>query len=150
MLPVKIRTDKGWRAYPLTDPKVQMMPSSHRSMRNIAESFRWIVKHIQTFSGTKFVPAYKKIGSKSLISLGFSTDHEGGVACHPALPNGLATYRYVHDFLLAIPCNPPFHTNVPIPALDSYMQDPRHGRKPIMKNSKFQIRVRNAMRTKKI
>lgn len=39
-LPVKVRTDKGWRAYPVHDPKVQLLPPAHRSVRNLAESFR--------------------------------------------------------------------------------------------------------------
>lgn len=104
-LPVKIRTDKGWHTYPVQGPKVQLLPPNHRSVRNISESFRWGVKHIQTFSQTRFIPTYRKQGSKSLISLGFSTDHEGGIACRPVLPNGQVTYKYFHDFLLTMPCN---------------------------------------------
>ena len=40
-LPIKIRVDKGWRAYHIDDPKVQMQPPAQRSLRNIAETFRW-------------------------------------------------------------------------------------------------------------
>lgn len=146
-LPVKIRTDKGWR-----DPKVQMQPPAHRSLRNVAESFRWVVKHLQTFSQTKFIPSYRKQGSKSLVALGFSTDHEGGLACRPEPPNGLDTYKYVRDLLLVMPCNPPFHTNVPLLPLQTYTQAqiwPTWNEADYDKQQKFQICARNALRTKK-
>ena len=57
-LPIKIRVDKGWRAYHIDDPKVQMQPPAQRSLRNIAETFRWVVKHIQTFSKSKFLLSF--------------------------------------------------------------------------------------------
>ena len=151
-LPVKVRTDRGWRAYPVSDPKVMLLPPSHRSVRNLAESFRWIVKHLQTFSQTKFIPSYRKQGSKSLVSLGFSTDHEGGVACRPALPNGEATYKYFHDFLLTMPCPLPYHTNVPLPPTDGYTPEtqwPGWQEADADKQQKFQFKVRNSLRTKR-
>lgn len=151
-LPVKIRIDKGWRAYPLDDPKVQMQPPAQRSLRNLAESFRWVVKHIHTFSQTKFIPTYKKQGSRSLVALGFSTDHEGGLACRPELPNGDLTYKYIQDLLLTMPGDPPYHANIPILPLQNYTQMkkwPNWSEADPDKQQKIQIRIRNALRTKK-
>lgn len=111
-LPIKIRVDKGWRAYHIDDPKVQMQPPAQRSLRNIAETFRWVVKHTQTFSKSKFLPAYKKQGSRSLVVLGFSTDHEGGIACRPELPNGELTYNNARQSALSYKCPTPSSSTV--------------------------------------
>ena len=53
---------------------------------------------------------------------------------------------------MTMPCDPPFHTNIPVLALDTYTEEQRwpdwqeiHSDK----QQKFQIRVRNALRTKK-
>lgn len=48
-----------------TTPHVKR-PLKSRSLRVISESFRYMVKHIQTFSGSKIFPAYSQQGATSL------------------------------------------------------------------------------------
>lgn len=94
------------------DPKVNLQPTKIKSVRVLAETFRLIIKHIQTFSRTKLVPTYKLQGTSSLTRLGFSRYHESGVSRHPALPNAKETYQYLQELVLTIPHNPPFHNEI--------------------------------------
>lgn len=114
-LPVKIPEGDYLIALPLTNPKVQMQPPKKRSLRIKAESFRLIIKHLQTFSRAKFIPAYSKQGRSSLQKLRFTAYHEAGVSRRPVLPNAKATYAFIHDMILMIPHEPPFHTEFPAP-----------------------------------
>lgn len=64
-LPVKVR-DKGLVIRcELSDARVQMLPLKQGSLGMIAESFRWIVKDIKTFSQTRLIPVYRKQGTSS-------------------------------------------------------------------------------------
>ena len=87
------------------DPKTSLQPTKLKSVRVLAETFRLILKHIQTFSRTKIVPAYKLQGTSSLTRLGFSRYHESGVSRHPTLPNAKETYQYLQELVLTIPHN---------------------------------------------
>lgn len=78
--PIRIKDGKSYQILPYDDPKVQLLPINARSLRVLAENFRWIVKHIQTFSRTKIIPTCKKQGTSSLTRLGFTSDHEGGIS----------------------------------------------------------------------
>lgn len=150
-LPVKVRTEHGWRALPIHDSKVKLLPPHHSSLCALAESFRWIVKHIQTFSVSKLVPSYRKQSSKSLISLSFSSDHEGGVACRPQLPNGPATYniyKYVQDLVITNRFTQMFRFCHLI-LLHRKANGPQWQKARYEKQNKFQSRVRYAIRTKK-
>lgn len=93
-------------AYPFGHEKVQMQPLKKGSLRVVADTFRLIVKHVQTFSRSKIMPAYPKQGASSLQKLGFTIYHEGGVACRPILPNADATVDYTHNLVLTIPHEP--------------------------------------------
>lgn len=116
-LPVKIPVDDIQIAYPLTHEKVQMLPLKKRSLRVVAGTFRLIVKHIQTFSRSKIVPVYKKQGASSLQKLGFTAYHEGGIACRPLFPNAGLTSDYLHNLVLNIAHEPPFHSEIPVPPI---------------------------------
>ena len=79
MLPVRVKDGKKNLTLAYTDDKVKLLPLKARSLRVLSESFRWILKHIQTFSRSKVIPAYKKQGTSSLTRLGFTHYHEGGL-----------------------------------------------------------------------
>lgn len=117
VLPVRIRTHDKQETVPYTDTRVQLLPVKARSVCVLADNFRWIVKHIQTFSKTKLIPTYKKQGTSSLTRLGFTAYHQGGLSRRPTLPNVDAAYKFLEQMLLNMPHNPPFHTEIPMPAL---------------------------------
>lgn len=116
-LPVKIPEGDYQVAVPLTDARVQMLPPKKRSLRVVAESFRLIVKHLQTLSRSKFIPAYKKQGTCSLQKLGFSNYHEGGISRRPILPNAKETYSFISEMILTLAQERPFHTDFSLPDL---------------------------------
>ena len=112
LLPIRIKKDKGYHTLQYDDPQVALLPVKTKSLRVLAENFRWIVKHIQTFSRQKYIPAYKKQGTTSLTRLGFTSYHEGGVSRRPVLPNPDVTYTYITQMLNAMPHDPPYHTEI--------------------------------------
>lgn len=96
IFPVKISENDQQVPYEFNHPKVQMQPVKKRSIRVLADSFRLIVKHLQTFSRTKIVPTYSKQGTSSLTKLGFTAYHEGGISRRPILPNAQVTYTLTY------------------------------------------------------
>lgn len=109
ILPVCIREYNSWCTYDAyEDPRYS---SFLLKVVFFAENFRWITKHLQT------LPTYKKPGRTSWARLGLSSNHEGGMSRCPDLPNASQTYAYIHDMLLTMPREPPFHTEVLTPAL---------------------------------
>ena len=64
-LPVKVRDPGLVIRCELSDARVQMLPLKQGSLGMIAESFRWIVKDIKTFSQTRLIPVYRKQGTSS-------------------------------------------------------------------------------------
>ena len=151
-LPIRVKDPKGYRYLQYTDPTVLLLPVKARSVRVLAENFRWIVKHIQTFSRTCLVPRYKKQGTSSLTRLGFTSDNEGGVSRRPRLPNAEVTYTYIHDMLKTMPHNPPFHTDFALPELPSQNDPPPWPNWPEVTASKrdaFVQHVRYALFKKK-
>lgn len=48
MMPVRIKEGKSYLTLAYDDPKVQLLPVKSKSLRVLAENFRWIVKHIHT------------------------------------------------------------------------------------------------------
>lgn len=52
--PIKIQEEGYSQALEYARPKVQIQPLKKRSIRVMAETFRLIIKHIQTFSRTNF------------------------------------------------------------------------------------------------
>ena len=122
-LPIRIKKDKGYHTLQYADPQVSLLPVKAKSLRVLAENFRWIVKHIQTFSRQKFIPVYKKQGTTSLTRLGFTSYQEGGVSRRPTLPNPDVTYQYLAKMLNAMPHDPPYHTDIQPLALLTH--DPR-------------------------
>ena len=116
MLPIRIKTGQGSEILEYHETKVTLQPVKSKSIRVLAENFRLILQHIQTFSRVKIIPAYKLQGTTSLTRLGFSRYHESGVSRHPGLLNAIETYRYMQDLVMTINHNPPFHNEiVPLP-----------------------------------
>lgn len=95
-LPIRLKSGKGYLTLQYNDPQAQLLPVKSKSLRVLAENFRWIVKHIQTFSRQKLIPVYKKQGTTSLTRLEFTSYHEGGVSRRPTLPNPDVTYKYIN------------------------------------------------------
>ena len=127
-------------------------PIKQRSVRVLADNFRWIVKHIQTFSKSHLLPQYKKQGSSSLIRLGFTPYHEGGISRRPQLPNTPQLCDFLHGLLQKMPHEPPYHTEIPFPDLpaDPASQSwPDWPEVPADQRDSFLILVRNAMARKK-
>lgn len=123
-LPIRIKEKKGYKYFDYTNPAVSLLPIKAKSIRVLAENFRWVVKHIQTFSRTQLIPSFKKQGTSSLTRLGFTSDHEGGLSRRPQLPNTEATCTYLHDMLKTMPHNPPFHTDFLAPPLPAKQDQP--------------------------
>ena len=152
VLPVRIRTDQTQCVVPFHDPRVAVLPIRARSVRMLADNFRLIVKHIQTFSRTHIIPQYKKQGASSLTRLGFTPYHEGGVSRRPVLPNTQATCAFLDAMILHMPNNPPYHTEIPLPELpsdESSFPWPDWEEVPMPKREKFLQNVRNAHFRKK-
>ena len=118
-LPIRIKEGTTYQYLAYQDPQVQLLPVKSRSIRVLAENFRWMFKHIQTFSRTKIIPVYKKQGTSSLTRLGFTHDHERGMSRRPQLPNAAETYGTIHTMLKTMPHDPPFHTEILLPSLTS-------------------------------
>ena len=80
-----------WTAFTSPAAPTEMLNPFERC---IYESFRWMVKRIQIFSNTRFIPLYSKQGAKSLLSLGFShADAKFGMPCpHPILTKTELSY----------------------------------------------------------
>lgn len=151
-LPLRVKETKGYKYLDFTDPAAQLLPVKSRSVRVLAENFRWIVKHIQTFSRNNLIPRYKKQGTSSLTRLGFTSDHEGGVSRRPRLPNSEATYSYIHQMLKTMPHNPPFHTDFLAPEIPPQPDPPPWPNWPEVTASKrdaFVQHVRYALFKKK-
>ena len=124
-LPIRVANKASQEILEYDDPKTSLQPVKLKSVRVLAETFRLIIKHLQTFSRCKIVPAYKQQGTSSLTRLGFSRYHESGISRHPELPNAAETYQYLKDLVLTIPHNPPFHNEIlPLPIV------PRDDRPP--------------------
>lgn len=150
--PIKIKSDKVWHAYDVTDTKVQMLPLKNRSLRVVSESFRYIVKHIQTFSNTKVIPTYTQQGATSLTRLGFAVDQRCGISRRPYLPNANDVYKWMHEIVLTMPNNPPYHTDIELPAIPSHPNRPTWPDWPeitLSKREQFSRQVRNHMARKK-
>lgn len=124
VLPIRIKEGKRQVTLQYTDPKVRLLPLKAKSLRVLSESFRWIIKHIQTFSRTKVIPAYKKQGTSSLTRLGFTNYHEGGLSRRPELPNAVLTTTVLHKMLQTMPHDPPFHNEIEVPELPSDLVTP--------------------------
>ena len=56
--PTKSKQVLQWHAYDFWDPKAQLLPLKERPWGALAESVRYIVNHIHTFSKHKFIPQY--------------------------------------------------------------------------------------------
>ena len=137
---------------PYDDARTQLLPVKQRSIRVLAENFRWIIKHIQTFSRTNIIPQYKKQGTTSLIRLGFTPYHEGGISRRPSLPNVSQTYDFVHDLLSVMPHNPPYNTEVCMPPVTESPTKPAWPNWPEIaqdRRENFLQNVRNAHFRKK-
>lgn len=116
LLPIRVSDKTSADILEYNDPKTAVQPTKMKSVRVLSETFRPIVKHIQTFSRAKILPAYKLQGASSLTRLGFSRYHESGVSRRPLLPNPTETYKYMQELVLTIPHNPPFHNEIlPLP-----------------------------------
>ena len=87
LLPIRVSDKTSADILEYNDPKTAVQPTKMKSVRVLSETFRPIVKHIQTFSRAKILPAYKLQGASSLTRLGFSRYHESGVSrrSHDAL-----------------------------------------------------------------
>lgn len=59
-----------WHAHAHDDDKVRLLPLKNRSLRVISESFRYIVKHIQTFSSSKLSLRTHNQAQQALHALG--------------------------------------------------------------------------------
>ena len=152
ILPIKIQEVGYSQAMEYAHHKVQMQPVKKRSLRVMAENFRLIVKHLQTFSRTRIFPVYKKQGTASLTRLGFSAYHESGVSRRPHLPNAEATYKYLHELILQISHDPPFHNEIPpidLPTSTEQVAWPDHVEIHPAKRDKFTQHVRYYMFRKK-
>lgn len=152
LLPVRLRHQEFAETVPYHDPKVQLLPVKSRSLRVLAENFRWTVKHLQTFSRTQFIPSYKKQGTSSLTRLGFTPYHEGGISRRPTLPNPVDTYTYLEAMLMNMPHDPPYHTEIlppPLPPDLPHRPWPTWEEIPPQKNEKFLQNMRNALFRKK-
>lgn len=151
-LPIKLRDSSNTVLLQYHDLKVSTLPTKLKSVQVLAENFRWVVKHIQTFSKQTLIPQYRKQGSSSPIRLGFTSYHEGGVSRRPVLPNAEQTCAYLHGMLQTMPHNPPYHTEVDLPTLPSRVSSMAWPSWPEVLDSKrdsFLILVRNAMARKK-
>ena len=123
-LPVRIKDKDTNIPLEYADPKIQLQPIKHRSLRVLSKTFRLIVKHIQTFSKTPLIPTYKKQGASSLTRLGFSRYHEAGVSRRPILTSP-QTCCYIQNMILQIPHNPPCHNEIqPLPLSDCALAPP--------------------------
>lgn len=109
-LPVRIQDQNTIIPLEYDNPKIQLQPVKHRSLRVLSETFRLIVKHIQTFSKMKIIPTYKKQGASSLTRLGFSRYHEAGVSRRPVLPNTQDTCLYMQNLSKLNPADTPQST----------------------------------------
>lgn len=151
-LPLRIRDGQTNIPVDYHDPRIQLQPIKNRSVRSLSETFRLIVKHIQTFGRTNIIPTYKKQGTSSLTRLGFSRYHEAGVSRRPQLPNPVATMNYLRDLILQILHNPPFHNEVqplPIPPLADRPLWPEWPEILPAKREKFTQHIRCVMFRKK-
>ena len=151
-LPVRIKENSSNIILPYDDEKTQLLPVKQRSIRILAENFRWIIKHIQTFSKTNIIPQYKKQGTTSLIRLGFTPYHEGGISRRPNLPNVSQTYDFIHDLLSVMPHNPPYNTEVYMPPVPESVHRPTWPNWPEIaadRRENFLQNVRNAHFRKK-
>ena len=124
LLPSRLKEGKRNIKLDYSDARVQLLPIKSSSLRVLAESFRWIVKHLNTFSRSAILPTYKKQGTSSWTRLGFTNYHEGGISRRPTLPNANATYDYVHNMLKTMPHDPPFHTEIVAPPLPQNLTTP--------------------------
>ena len=150
--PIKLKADKVWHAHDIMDPKVQLLPLKNRSMRVICESFRYIVKHLQTFSNTKIVPTYSQQGATSLTRLGFTVDQRCGISRRPHLPNAPDVYKWISDIVLTLPTNPPYHMDFALPSIPAICPPqpwPDWPEIPLPQREGFSRLVRNHMARKK-
>lgn len=151
-LPIKIREGKVWNAYSLQDDKVKILPLKSRSLRVVSESFRYMVKHIQTFSATKIMPVYKQQGATSLTRLGFAMDHRSGISRRPSIPHAIAVNNWLEKIMLTLPHNPPYCTDLEIPVIPTGHDIPAWPAWPeivLHKREAFARSVRNHMARKK-
>ena len=152
VLPVRLQDSRDTLILPFDDARVTLLPVKQRSVRVLADNFRWIIKHIQTFSRSHLIPQYKKQGASSLTKLGFSPYHEGGFSRRPNLPNVKATYDFVLSWLQTISHNPPYHNEVLMPPLPAPSDPPAWPNLPELAQSQrgpFLIKIRNALARKK-
>ena len=148
VLPIRLKIHDKLVTTPYTDPRVQILPIKARSLRILADNFRWIVKHIQTFAKAKIIPTYKKQGTSSLTRLGFATYHQGGISRRPTLPNATDTNAFLENLILHMPTDPPYHNEIQIPALPENHLAPRWPDWEEVipaKQEKFLQNVRNAL-----
>ena len=151
-LPIKLREANKTLLLPYDDPRVSVLPLKQRSVRVLAENFRWIVKHIQTFSRSHIIPQYKKQGSSSLRRLGFTPYHEGGISRRPQLPNAPQMCDFLHGLLQNMPHEPPYHTEIPLPDLPADTAPnpwPVWPEVPADQRDSFLVLIRNATARKK-
>ena len=151
-MPIRIKDNKSYKYLAYDDPQIQLLPVKAKSLRILAENFRWVVKHIQTFSRSKIIPTYTKQGTSSLTRLGFTNDHESGISRRPQLPNAVETYSTLHTMLKTMPHDPPFNTDVLLPSLPQNVSPPPWPQWPEVDRNKadaFLQHVRYALYRKK-
>lgn len=87
-LPVPIQHTR-WNVEALdpTDTRVTVLPAHKRSLKLQAETFRLILRHIESFAQIDLIPKYKLQDAKSLERLGFKRQICGGMPYRPVLPN---------------------------------------------------------------
>ena len=125
-LPIRVANKASQEILEYDDPKTSLQPVKLKSVRVLAETFRLILKHLQTFSRCKIVPAYKQ--------------------------QGTSRYQYLKDLVLTIPHNPPFHNEIlplPIVSRDDRPPWPNWPEIPMSKREKFTQHIRYYLFRKK-
>ena len=125
-LPIRVANKASQEILEYDDPKTSLQPVKLKSVRVLAETFRLILKHLQTFSRCKIVPAYKQ--------------------------QGTSRYQYLKDLVLTIPHNPPFHNEIlplPIISRDDRPPWPNWPEIPMSKREKFTQHIRYYLFRKK-
>lgn len=121
--PIKICAGKIWHAYDENRCKdAIVIPLKNHSLRVVSESFRYMVKHIHTFSSTKLIPTYALQGATCLTCLKFAMDQRCRILGDP---NCQMQLRFTNGYkILPLPHNPPCHTEIDIPTIPATAPKP--------------------------
>ena len=121
-LPIWVKHKDHHRAllYDFDSPEVAILKPEVRSLWHQAHNFRAVVKYLESSTGTKLYPRYKKTGASTMIRLGFHRSLVGGIPSRPKLPQVELALQILSEYA-SLPGQPyPLNVRVPYnPKLDN-------------------------------